>query len=73
MKSKNPVILNRRFGIKMYKLCNRSGYTYNMRMYLGKQRNVASTDVTPTHRTVVELVWKDEAGHKIFMSITSPP
>jgi hypothetical protein len=21
----------------------------------------------------VELVWKDEAGHKIFMSITSPP
>jgi hypothetical protein len=44
----------------MYKLCERSGYTYDMRMYLERQRYVASTDVTPTHGTVVELVWKDE-------------
>jgi hypothetical protein len=56
-----------RFGIKMYKLCDRSGNTYNMRVYLGKQRNVASTDVTPTHGTVLELVWKVGVGHKIFM------
>jgi hypothetical protein len=26
-----------RFGIKVYTLCDRSGYTYGMRVYLGKQ------------------------------------
>jgi hypothetical protein len=46
-----------------------------MRVYLGKQRNVGSTDVTPKHGTVLELVQKVEgAGHKLFMDnyFTSP-
>jgi hypothetical protein len=38
-----------------------------MRVYLRKQRNVASTDVTPTQGIVLELVWKVGVGHKIFM------
>jgi hypothetical protein len=37
------------FGIKIYKLCDRSGYSHDIWVYLGKQRNMASTDVTPTH------------------------
>jgi hypothetical protein len=31
-----------------------------MRVYLGKQRNVTSTDVTPTHGTVLELAQEVE-------------
>jgi hypothetical protein len=59
----------------MYKLCDRSGYTYDKRGYLGKQRNVASTDVAPTHGMVLELVRKVEGlKHEIFMDncFTSP-
>jgi hypothetical protein len=42
--------------------------THDLRVYLGKQRKVASTEVTPTHGTVLELVLKVEgAGHKKFM------
>jgi hypothetical protein len=51
----------------MYKLCDRYGYTYDMRVYKGKQRNVASTDVTPTHGMVLQPVRKVGFGHKIFM------
>jgi len=29
---------HKRFGIKIYKLCDPLGYTYGMSMYLGKQR-----------------------------------
>jgi hypothetical protein len=40
-----------------------------MRVYLGKQINLTSTDVPATHETVRELVRKVEgAGHKIFTS-----
>jgi hypothetical protein len=56
-----------RFGIKIYKFCERSGYTYDMKVYLGKQANVASADVTPTLGTLLELVWKVGVGQKIFM------
>jgi hypothetical protein len=44
-----------------------------MRVYHGKQRNMSSTDMTPSHEMVLELVWKAEViGHKIFMTIISP-
>jgi hypothetical protein len=47
-----------------------------MNVYLGKQKNyAASTDITPTHGTVLELVRKvQEVGHKIYMDnyFTSP-
>ncbi|PSN52550.1 PiggyBac transposable element-derived protein 4 [Blattella germanica] len=66
---------HKRFGIKLYKLCDKFGYTFNMNIYLGKQRNNADTDITPTHGTVLELIHKIEGkGHKIFMDnyFTSP-
>jgi hypothetical protein len=60
---------HKRFVIKLYKLCDRSGYIFDMNVYLGKQKSyAASTDITPTHGTVLELVRKvQEVGHKIFM------
>jgi hypothetical protein len=66
---------HKQFGIKLYKLCDKFGYTFDMSVYLGKQKNNADTDITPTHGTVLELVRKVEgAGHKIFTDnyITSP-
>jgi outer membrane protein assembly factor BamA len=66
---------HKRFGIKLYKLCDRFGYTFDMSVYLGKQKNNADTDITPTHGTMLELVRKVEGvGHKIFMDnyFTSP-
>jgi hypothetical protein len=39
-----------------------------MRMYLVKQRNMASTDIRPTQGAVLELVQEVEGvEHKIFM------
>jgi hypothetical protein len=64
------------FGIKLYKLCDRLGYIFDMNIYLGKQKNNAvGTDITPTHGTVLELVCKVEGVcHKIYMGnyFTSP-
>jgi hypothetical protein len=42
--------------------------TYDMKVYLGKQRNMTSTDVTPTYGRVLELFREVEgAGHKILI------
>ena len=40
------------FGIKIYKLCIESGYTYDMRVYLGRDSHSATDDVIATHATV---------------------
>jgi hypothetical protein len=38
------------FGIKMYKLCDLTGYTYDMKVYLGKDRlHVTALDSSPCH------------------------
>jgi hypothetical protein len=42
---------HRRFGIKIYKLCDKTGYTYDMEVYIGKDRTRATTDMT-THAIV---------------------
>jgi hypothetical protein len=43
----------KKFGIKLYKLCNRLGNTFDMNVNLGKQKSyAASTDITPTHGSV---------------------
>ena len=47
---------NKRFGIKIYKFCNSLGYTYDMSVYLGKQRQHATTLITATHGTVLQLI-----------------
>jgi hypothetical protein len=58
----------KRFGIKIYKLCDSTGYTYDMKPYLGKQRQGATGGVTATHGTVLHLVRRVEGvGHKLYM------
>jgi hypothetical protein len=57
---------HKRFGVKIYKLCNISGYTYNMDVYLRKNRTRATADMTSTHATVRYLTRKVEGrGHKL--------
>jgi len=65
----------KRFGIKIYKLRDESGYTYDMKVYLGKDSDSATDDMTATHATVRHLTCRVEGlGHKIFMdNFFSPP
>ena len=56
------------FGIKIYKLCDESGYTYDMKVYLGRDSCSATDDMTATHATVRHLTCRVEGlGHKLFM------
>jgi hypothetical protein len=43
---------HKRFGIKIFKLCEAAGYTYDMEVYLGKDRQRATTNMTVNHATV---------------------
>jgi len=59
---------HKRFGIKIYKLCEALVYTYGMSVYLGKQRFLATQEMSATHGIVLELVRRVEGlGHKIYM------
>jgi hypothetical protein len=56
------------FGIKIYKLCDESRYTCDMRMYLGRDSHSATDDMTATHATGRHLTSTVEGlGHKLFM------
>lgn len=56
------------FGIKMFKLCNSTGYTFDMKVYLGKERQHVAHDVTTAHITVKDLTRRVEGcGHKLYM------
>ena len=56
------------FGIKIYKLCDESGYTYDMKVYLGRDSHSTTDDMTATHTTVRQLTCRVEGlVHKIFM------
>ena len=56
------------FGIKIYKLCDESGYTFDMKVYLGRDSRSATDDMTATHATVRHLTCRVEGlGHKLFM------
>jgi len=58
----------KRFGIKIYKLCNESGNTYDIRVYLGRDSHSATDDMTATHAVVRLLTSRVEGvGHKLFM------
>jgi len=58
----------KRFDIKIYKLCDEAGYTCAMRVYLGKDSQSVTDDMTATHATVRHLISKVEGlGHKLFM------
>ena len=52
----------KRFSIKMFKLCDSTGYTYDMNVYLGKDKGWR------THNTVANLTKGVEGfGHKLYM------
>jgi hypothetical protein len=58
----------KRFGIKIFKLCVSTGYTYDMEVYLGKDRQRTSQHLTATKATVTELTRKVQGhGHKLYM------
>jgi hypothetical protein len=62
------------FGIKICKLHDMSGYTYDMDVCFGKNRNHANADNTLTHATVRHLTRKVEGcGHKRYMDIFFHP
>ena len=50
----------KRFSIKIYKLCDEAGYTCAMRVYLGKDSQSATDDMTTTHATVRHLTRRIE-------------
>ena len=59
---------HKRFGMKIYKLCDSLGYTYDMSVYLGKQWQHATAQITAMHGTVLQVIPRDEGmGHKIVM------
>jgi len=56
------------FSIKIYKLCDKSGYMYDMKVYLGRDSCSATDDMTATHGTVRHLTCRVEGlGHKLYM------
>jgi hypothetical protein len=57
-----------RFGITIFKLYNCTGYTYNMKVYLEKDRQRVTLDVTATHVSVKDLTRRVEGrGNKLYM------
>jgi len=67
---------HKRSGIKIYKLCDALGYTYDMSVYLGKQWLLATQEMSATHGIVLELVRRVEGlGHKLYTDsyFSSPP
>ena len=58
----------KRFGIKMFKLCDSTGYTNDINIYLGKDRQRVAQHLTATHNTVANLTRGVEGfGHKLYM------
>ncbi|KAG8229295.1 hypothetical protein J437_LFUL010049 [Ladona fulva] len=59
---------HKRFGIKIYKICDSYGYTLDMTVYLGKDRLKATKYITATHATVKYLTRRlTRSGHKLMM------
>jgi len=52
----------KRFGIKIFKLCDLTGYKYDTKIYLANDRQHTAQNVTATHATVTKLTRKLE-GH----------
>jgi hypothetical protein len=44
------------FSIKIYKRCESLGYTYGLCVYLGKQRQLATAEITATDGTVLQVI-----------------
>jgi hypothetical protein len=56
------------FGIKIYKLSNVTGSTYNMNVCLGKDRHNATQTMTAAHAALRNLTRiAERVGHKLYM------
>jgi len=56
------------FSINIYKFCDESRYTYDMRVYLGRDSHSATDDMTATYATVKHLTSRVEGlDTKIFI------
>jgi len=56
------------FRHQIFKLCDSTGYTYDMNVYLGKDRQRAAQHLTATRNTVANLTRGVEGfGHKLYM------
>jgi len=59
---------HKQFGIKLYKLRDFRGYTYNMTVYLEKDRQHVTSSTTASHATVTGLAARSgHVGHKLYM------
>jgi hypothetical protein len=55
------------FGIKIYKLHDSKGYTYNTNVYLDKDKKHANPSITATHATVSRVTSRPEkVGQKLY-------
>jgi hypothetical protein len=54
-------------GIKIFKLCDLTGYVYDMSVYLEKDRQHTAQHITATHATVTELMRNIGRGCKLYM------
>ena len=58
----------RTFGIRIYKVCDETGYTYDMTVYLARDRQRTAQHLTATHARVSEVTKKIQGrGHKLYM------
>lgn len=54
--------------LKIYKLCDSLGYTYDMSVYSGQQSQLVDKNISATHALVLQLVRRIEGvGHKLYM------
>ena len=59
---------HKRFGIKIFKLCDSTVYMYDMKVYMGKDRQRMAQHMTATHATLTALTRKIEGrGHTLYM------
>jgi hypothetical protein len=59
---------HKHYGIKLYKLCDSTGYTYDMKVYLGRDDQPTPRHLRAPHATVRELTRKVRGrGHKLYM------
>ena len=59
---------HKHFGIIMYKVCDSNGYTNDMKVYLGKDKQCMSQHFSATLATVTELTRKTGGhGQKLYM------
>ena len=57
------------FGMKIYKLCDSNGYTYDLKVDFGNGRQSAAQRLTAAHAIVTELTRKVEGrGHKLYVN-----